>query len=64
MRTLTVEEHERDCHLVRGAKLRLKGKWLQHAGFVPGQKVTVQTVPGGLLILLLPNEHSKPLRTL
>jgi hypothetical protein len=34
-------------------KIRLTGHWLEHAGFWPGQRVTVQIVEPGILVLRL-----------
>ena len=57
-RQLKVEEHDRDG---RGysktrlplPKIRLKGKWLQAAGFPPGMSVTVTVCSPGVIELRL-----------
>ena len=49
-RTLTVEPHCDAKLRPVGSKLRLKGRWLQLAGFNPGDCVIVENVVGGLLI--------------
>ena len=57
MRTLKVEDHWRDASRRRlgtnraGSILRLKGRWLEAAGFPPGTKVEViASAPGQLVI--------------
>jgi hypothetical protein len=49
-RPLTVEPHCDAKLRPVGSKLRLKGRWLQLAGFNPGDCVIVERVAGGLLI--------------
>lgn len=49
-RKLTVEEHDRGHRSgPRGSLIRLKGRWLQAAGFAPGSRVELTAVSPGVI---------------
>ncbi len=43
----------------RSVKIRLKGDWLEKAGFHAGQRVAVQFIESGLLQLKVNNHENK-----
>lgn len=55
MRTLRIEEHisPRQSGESRSSKLRLKGRWLERAGFHPGAPVSVASPSPGVLEIRL-----------
>ena len=52
VRRLRVEEHcyRRAYSVGRASRIRLKGKWLEQAGFSPGDRVDVRVNQGKLVI--------------
>lgn len=57
MRTLKIEE---DGDLWKGIKpkIRLMGRWLEQAGFKPGERVTVTCLAPGHIELRSPTRHA------
>ena len=53
-RQIRIEEHWEDrppFHVYKAARIRLKGQWLQRAGFQPGARVEVRIKAAGLIEL-------------
>lgn len=50
-RIITVEVNYDTKLCEAGAKLRLKGRWLEHCGFRPGAKVVIDTTEYGCVII-------------
>jgi hypothetical protein len=54
-RSIKVEEHyaERAYKEIVTSRIRLKGLWLESAGFTPGNRVTVTQIDNGKLLISL-----------
>jgi hypothetical protein len=58
IRTLQIEAEGDFCKGLIKPKIRLIGRWLQRAGFVPGHRVQVTCVAPGVIELRSPDAFS------
>lgn len=52
-RRIKVEEFERSCQTTRGSMIRLKGRWLEQAGFPHGASVELTVCSPGVIEIRL-----------